>query len=138
MKKGEGIVQRKEVKAVLFDLDGVLVDSFDAWFHLFNYTLKHFGFKTLTRKQFRKDFGAPIESDVKKYFKGKTIDEMTEVYKKNYPKFMKRVKLMPHAKIVLEQLRYKKLKVGLITNSAKTIALALLIHFKLKRYFRES
>lgn len=39
LKKEEGIVQRKEVKAILFDLDGVLVDSIKAWFYVFNDTL---------------------------------------------------------------------------------------------------
>ena len=66
-------MQKREVKAILFDMDGVLVDSIYAWRHVFNDTLKHFGFKKIAKKDFIKDFGAPIEQDVKKYFKGKTI-----------------------------------------------------------------
>ena len=36
LKKEVVIVQKMEIKAILFDLDGVLVDSVDAWFHVFN------------------------------------------------------------------------------------------------------
>jgi len=31
-----------ELKAVLFDMDGVLIDSIDAWFYVFNDTLRYF------------------------------------------------------------------------------------------------
>ena len=64
-------MQKKEVKAVLFDLDGVLVDSLDAWFYVFNDALKSFGFKAVSKKKFVKDFGAPIEQDIKNILREK-------------------------------------------------------------------
>ena len=85
----------KEVKAILFDLDGVLVDSLNAWCYVFNDTRKHFGLKSLSREEFVKDFGAPIESDVKKYFKGKAIEEVKDVYNLNFKKRKGYVKLFP-------------------------------------------
>ena len=67
LRRGEGIVQKKEVKAALFDLDGVLVDSVEAWHHVFNDTLIHFGHQKLSEEEFSKGFGSPIEEDIKKY-----------------------------------------------------------------------
>ena len=129
-------MQREEVKAVLFDLDGVLVDSIDAWCYVFNDTLKHFGFKLLPKKEFIKDFGAPIEHDVKKYFKGKTIKKVEHIYNLKFKKGIKQVKLFPQSIPTLKKLERYPIKIGLITNSTRFITSTILNHFKLKKYFQ--
>jgi pyrophosphatase PpaX len=128
-------VQRREVKAILFDMDGVVVDSLDAWCHTFNDTLRHFGLKTIPRKEFVKDFGAPIEYDVKKYFEGKTIKEVEKVYNSNFKKRKKYVELNKQSVETLQKLKRLKIKIGLITNSTRFITSTLLKHFKIKKYF---
>ncbi|MBI2654329.1 HAD family hydrolase [Candidatus Woesearchaeota archaeon] len=128
-------MRKKEVKAVLFDLDGVLVDSLDAWFNVFNDSLKHFGFKKLTKKQFTKDFGAPIEYDVKKHFIGKTIREVEPQYNENFKRRKNLVKLFPQAIKVLRKLKQGKLKTALLSNSTRFIVNTILNHYKLKKYF---
>lgn len=135
MKKEGDTVQRGEVKAVLFDMDGVLVDSIDAWCYVFNDTLKHFGLKPLPKKEFIKDFGAPIEHDVKKYFKGKTIKEVERAYNLNFKKRKRYVKLFPQSATILEKLQKHPIKIGLITNSTRFISSTILNHFNLKKYF---
>ena len=129
-------MQEREVKAVLFDLDGVLVDSIDAWCYVFNDTLNYFGFKTLSKKEFIKDFGAPIESDVKKYFKGKTIKEVEHNYNLNFLERKELVKLFPQVINLLKNLKQRKIKIGLITNSTRFITSKILSYFKLKKYFK--
>src|SRR3990170_2787323 len=102
-----------EVKAVLFDLDGVLVDSLDAWFHVFNDTLNYFGLKTLNKKDFSKSFGKPIEYDLKNYFIGKTEQEVMQQYNKFFKKRKDYVKLFPQSAEVLKNISKRKLKLGL-------------------------
>ncbi len=46
------------IQAILFDLDGVLVDSYQAWFALFNQSLKHFGYSEITEAVFRRRLAA--------------------------------------------------------------------------------
>ena len=42
--------------AVLFDLDGVLIDSYEAWFRLVSRARVHFGFPEIDREMYiRKD-----------------------------------------------------------------------------------
>ncbi len=135
-KKGEDTVQEREVKAILFDLDGVLVDSIYAWLSVFNDTRKYFGLKQVPKKEFIGDFGAPIESDVKKYFKGRTIKEVERAYDMNFKKRKALVKLFPEAVDTLKKLKQRPIKIGLITNSTRFIASAILAHFKLKKYFQ--
>lgn len=135
MKKGEGIVLKKEVKAVLFDLDGVLVDSEKAWFHVINDTCRHFGFKPVTKERFEKRFGAPIEDDVKFLFRGRTIKEVEAFYNADFGKRAKYFKLFPQSRIALKKLKNKKVKLGLISNSTTLIVSAILGNFRLKKYF---
>ena len=131
MKKEEDIVRKRAVKAILFDLDGVLVDSFEAWFHTFNDGLKHFGLRALSRTNFAKGFGAPIESDIKKYFIGKTIEEVKNMHNSNFMKWKNYVRLSHQSKTILKNLKKKKIKLGLISNSTRFIVNAILKHYKI-------
>lgn len=135
MKKEGDTVQRKEVKAVLFDLDGVLIDSINAWFYVINDTLKHFGFKTISKTEFKKRFGAPIEEDVETLYIGKTIKEVEQTYNLKFKNRKSYVKLFPQSINILKKLKKSKLKLGIITNSPRFITSAILSHFKLKKYF---
>ena len=128
-------MQTHKVKAILFELDDVFVDSLDAWFDVFNESLRHFGFKKLTKKQFKKDFGAPIEHDIKKHFKGKTIEEVKQQYNKNFKKRKNLVKLFPESIKVLRKIRQRQLKAALLSNSTRFIVNTILNHYKLKKYF---
>ena len=69
-------MRNTEVKAVLFDMDGVLVDSIDAWYFVINDTLNHFGLASISRANFEKRFRASIENDVKTLYIGKSIKEV--------------------------------------------------------------
>ena len=129
-------MQKREVEAILFDMDGVLVDSLVIWCYTFNDTLRHFGLKTIPKKEFIKDFGAPIEHDVKKYFKGKTVREVEHVYNSKFKERIGYVRLFPESIPILKKIKKRPIKIGLITNSTKFITSALLNHFKLKKYFK--
>ena len=128
-------MQKREVKAVLFDLDGVLIDSFEAWFRTFNDSLKQFGLRALPKKEFEKEFGGPIERDVKKYFIGKTVKEVENTHNLNFIKWKSNVKLFPQSHSILKKFKQQKMKIGLITNSSQFITSKILNHFKLKKYF---
>ncbi len=136
LKKEEDTVRKREVEAILFDLDGVLVDSLDAWFYVFNDTLKSFRLRTLSKEEFAKYFGAPIESDMKRYFIGKTIKEVITQHNKNFKRRKNLVKLFPDSTKTLQNLKNKKIKLGLLSNSTKFIVTTILNHFKIKKYFK--
>jgi len=128
-------VQKKEVNAVLFDLDGVLVDSEKAWFYVFNDTLKHFGVKSVSKKWFSKIFGNTIEKNVK-IFINITAKEANKLAIKYFAKNRRYVKVFPNSRNVLEKLSNNNVKMALITNTPKRILIPTLKHYKLKKYFK--
>ncbi|MBI2131066.1 HAD family hydrolase [Candidatus Woesearchaeota archaeon] len=126
----------RKIKAVLFDLDGVLVDSYGAWYLTYNQTLEYFGFKLISDKKFAMHFGNPVEEDVKRDFIGKTPKEVMRGYELHFGRNAKYVRLMPHTGEVLHELKHKrKMKLGLISNSTRKIVLAVLEHHSIKDYF---
>lgn len=123
------------IKAVLFDMDGVLVDSIEAWFRLFNKTLKHFGKEEFAREKFlNKVWGGPIERDAEEFF-GKPLEDVKKFYFDNFDSFKENLRLFPNTKETLTILKNKKLKLGLVTNTPKKQAYKLINHLKLKEYF---
>src|SRR3989344_8166184 len=108
-------------------MDGVLVDSYEAWFYVFNKSLGQFGHKSASKIEFKKIFGSPIEEDLKKYFKGRTMKEVRDSYNRNFKKNVGKVKIFPDTLRTLKNLKKRKFKLALITNSPRYITNLILI-----------
>ena len=91
--------RKTELKAVLFDLDGVIIDSFDAWFSIFNHVRKDLDFEEISKEEFRKNvWGGSVHADIKNYYKNKDVKEIEKLYKKLISKYTHKTKLLPYAK----------------------------------------
>ena len=126
------------IKAVLFDMDGVLIDSFEAWFHVFNSALKHFTNKTVTKQEFTKNCWA-IDSSiiVPKYFPGIDIEEITDYYQENFLDFDKHIKILPNVTETLKKLKNNNIKTAVVTNTYHEQAEETLKKIKLHKYFNK-
>ncbi|MEO0216728.1 MAG: HAD family hydrolase [candidate division WOR-3 bacterium] len=114
---------RKEnkIKAILFDLDGVLVDTYKVWYYLFNDTLEHFGYKPIDLKTFAQNWGKSTEEDVKIFMPGVKLRAVVEYFSGNFSRFLGLMKVNTQAHTVLTQLKKAGLKIGCITNSHRQI-----------------
>uniref|UniRef100_A0A7V0Z4V1 HAD family hydrolase n=1 Tax=candidate division WOR-3 bacterium TaxID=2052148 RepID=A0A7V0Z4V1_UNCW3 len=132
MKPHKKIYQKK---AILFDLDGVLVDTYKVWFRLFNRTLRHFGYKTITLKVFAQNWGQSTEEDVRIFMPEVKLKDVKRYFSINFPKFTKYMKVNLEAKIVLSKLKEMGLKIGCITNSHRDITKLEIKKAGLKNFF---
>ncbi len=126
---------KESVKAVFFDLDGVLVNSYDAWFRLFNDTLQHFGYRKITKKEFNREWGKSTKEDVKYFMPRQTVSEVRAYYSKAFPRFIRYVKVTPGATRVLAVLEKRGYRLGCVTNSHKDITRQMLRQAGIGRYF---
>jgi HAD superfamily hydrolase (TIGR01509 family) len=110
--------EKRKIKAVLFDLDGVLVDSFEAWFRVFNDTLVHFGHTPITRKTFGKSWGTSTQEDTRLFMPERTVDEVRAYLEEVYDRYAEKyITVNPDAKLILGSIAGKKVKLACVTNS---------------------
>jgi HAD superfamily hydrolase (TIGR01549 family) len=108
--------------AVLFDLDGVLVDSFDTWLSLVNATALHFGHPPVSAEQFRATFGGPSSSDAELFFPGISTARVEAYYEEHFAEHISAIKPLPGSQQIIETLDDRGILSGIITNSPSSIA----------------
>ncbi len=120
-----------KLDAILFDMDGVLVDSLDAWWHALNTSLKTFGIKEISKEEFVKRYwGHDLYDNLEKMNLNIEIGlECSRIY----TQYIDKIKIFPDAEKTLEKLGgYRK---GLITNTPKDSTYQILKKFDIQKYF---
>jgi HAD superfamily hydrolase (TIGR01549 family) len=128
--------RKTKLKAVLFDLDGVILDSFDAWLIVFNKVRKEHNLKEISPKEFRdKVWGGSVDDDARKYFRNSDVKKIERRYKVLFNENIHKTKLQPDLLKVIKAIRKKKIKVGIVTNTFSKPTSAALRHHKIYGLF---
>jgi len=116
------------VKAVLFDIDGVLLDSFEASLRLFQDVLAHMGYPKPTKSEFKKVFHLPFIPVLKHFTKSKLAEEFEGLHEllEKIPYHSELLSEPSHVRKTLNTLS-KDYKLGIVT-SRNNVGLS-------KRYF---
>lgn len=117
--------------ALLFDLDGVIVNSADVWLLSLNSALKYFNHEKITLDLFNEKYwGNDVNITLNLLgLPKKALKIINETYIENIDK----VEIFSDVESTLRYL--KKYKKGVITNTPKEIALYLLKKFDILKYF---
>lgn len=113
--------------AFLFDMDGVLTDSFDVWFEVMNATARELGSPAIRREQIESTWGQGIRDDVETYYSGATLAEVQAAFLKHFEPSRGFVKMMPGADRVLDRLRATGHSVAVVTNTPRDLAEGMLV-----------
>jgi HAD superfamily hydrolase (TIGR01509 family) len=106
-------------KAVLFDLDGVLVDTYEVWFCLINDVALRLGYPAVGREAYRASWGQGIETDVSHFYPRHTVEEILREYARSYGDHLSHLRVMEGAPEALRSLALPK---AVITNSPTALA----------------
>jgi HAD superfamily hydrolase (TIGR01509 family) len=120
-------------QAILFDMDGVLVDSLDSWWMALNSALKKFKHHEITREEFTKTYwGHDLKDNLQRLQLNPQVASFCNV---TYEGHIDYIKLYPDTKKTLGQLSsYKK---AIITNTPTDCAVQILQKFHIEQYFQE-
>jgi HAD superfamily hydrolase (TIGR01509 family) len=118
-------------KAILFDMDGVLVDSLDSWWMSLNSALEAFNHEKISRDEFiRKYWGHDLHENLKLMDLPLEIARFcNNIYGENTDK----IKIYKETKPILEKLgKYKK---AIITNTPKDCTIQILKKYDIDKFF---
>ena len=124
------------ISAIIFDLDGVLVDSWEAWYSLVNFTLDHYGKGSLTREQFQSIWGQGMEADREMFFPDITVEELKTFYDEHFLRFVEKVTCFEDTRPVLKALLDRRVVTALASNSPRRVVDAVLDAHELTSLFR--
>ena len=119
--------------AILFDLDGVLVDTFEVWVKLLADVAVRLGYPGVPREAVEKGWGQGVEADVARFYPRHTVDEIRTLYSKHFEDHLDSLKVMDGADAALRALPMDK---AVITNSPVSIAEKALSIGRLDKHFR--
>ena len=110
------------INAVLFDMDGVLMESFEAWASLVDAAARHFGHPSVTREAFRAVYGKPTQSDVDLFFPDQTVGAVEAYYEAHFAEHAAAAVVMPGAVEVLAALERQGVPTAVVTNTPSGLA----------------
>jgi phosphoglycolate phosphatase len=114
-------------RAVLFDFDGTLADSYAAITASVNYVLEHHGRPTLTEAQVRTLVGHGLKQLMDAILPGIDPDVAAKLYREHHPTVMKsHTKLLPGVAEGLKALKAAGVKLGVCSNKPAYFTRALL------------
>jgi len=110
------------VRAILFDLDGTLIDSYFTWFHLTNHGCSVMGLPEVSEPDFRSRWGQSVAEDAATWFHGWPLAEVSRFYDTHYLEHVHHVHVDPDARDVLRVLADQAVPTAIVTNTPQPLA----------------
>ena len=123
-------------RAVLFDMDGTLVDSYAAITASVNHTLQHYGRPPLTEERVRSLVGRGLEDLMQRILPDIDPDEAAAVYRAHHPSVLaSHTRLLPCVEDGLKTLHSAGIKLGVCSNKLSRFTRELLQILNCNQYF---
>ena len=123
------------IKAIIFDMDGVLVDSKKAWFVVFNKTLEHFEHKTVGKREFEEKIWAKNFNETAKVYFSVNLAEIRDYYQTLFNTFKENLGTFQDTSKVLDKLKQAGFRLIVATNTHREHAIRVLREVGLFKYF---
>ncbi|MGO9452398.1 MAG: HAD family hydrolase [Candidatus Binataceae bacterium] len=114
------------LRAVLFDLDGVFVESREVWFDVMQAVARKFGYPEITAEQIQRAWGQSIADDRKLFYPGLTVEQLECEYNLMFPQSTMHLVVDAEGPKVVEALRAREMRIAVVTNSPAEGARAML------------
>jgi len=126
----------KNIKLVIFDLDGTLVDAYPAIIDSFNFTMRRLNLPPRDALTIRRAVGLGDGNLLKPYLNGVSIRTALGIYRKHHRKaLVQKTKFLPGAKRILESLKCRGLKLAIASNRPTKFSHIIIDHLKIRDYF---
>ena len=124
------------IKLVIFDLDGTLIDAYEAIEKSLNYTLKILGYESIGFSAVHKAVGGGDVNFIKTFVKNKHVEKALKIYRQHHKSaLLTYTCTIPYAKRMLKSLKKRNFRLAVATNRPEKFSLILLNHLGINNYF---
>jgi len=126
----------QNIKLVIFDLDGTLVDAYRAIESSFNYVMRAFGLKIRSAQFIRRAVGRGDANLLKSYIGKHDLSTALSLYRRHHQNsLLKQSRLYPRVAQLLRKLKAKGYKLAVASNRPTRFSRILLKHLQIIGYF---
>jgi len=136
------MIPRHNIKGIIFDLDGILIDSFGAIEESYIHAVTSLGLPLIDAEEFRGKIGVPLEDFFAQTISlsGQTRADLVSIavrlFRERYSQiYLIRTSLMKDAAEVVKELYSKGIKLAVATNKLGRFSREILKHFSLEKFF---
>ena len=126
----------KDIKLIIFDLDGTLVDAYLAIIKSFNYAMQKMGYPKQAALAIRRAVGWGDENLLRPFVRKADLKSALKIYRQHHKtSLVKYSCLFPRVKKVLIYLKNKGYKLAVASNRPTESSWILIRHLGLRKYF---
>ncbi|MGQ9644966.1 MAG: MtnX-like HAD-IB family phosphatase [Thermodesulfobacteriota bacterium] len=128
---------KKHIRGIIFDLDGTLVEAYEAIYLGLKEALEHFGRKIFSFSDLGKYLKADLETTLAHFFSPEEVPKAIPIMRKKYEEvYLGHTYLLNGAKEVLESLRSRRILMGVASNKFGRFSRGALSHLGVSDYFK--
>jgi len=126
----------KNVKLIIFDLDGTLIDAYPAITKSFNYAMRKMSYPRQDASTIRRAVGWGDANLLKPFIEARDLRKTVLLYRNHHKAaLVKYSRLFPGVNLLLSRLKKKGYKIAVASNRPNRFSRILIRHLKIKKYF---
>lgn len=126
----------KDIRLIIFDLDGTLVNAYPAIISSLNFTLRRLNYPPQNNLVIRRAVGWGDANLLRPFVNLKDLEKALVIYRRHHKTaLLKGARLFPNVERLLRNLKDKGYKLAVASNRPTHFSLILIRHLGLKRYF---
>jgi len=120
----------------VFDLDGTLIDAYQAVWETLSYTLSVFGYPPVDFETAKRSVGYGDKNYIPKFFKPEHVEQARQIYREYHLKNLNgKVHLLPGARQLLEKLKQDKRIIGVASNRPSESGIPIVRNLDIMEFF---
>lgn len=125
-----------EIRAAIFDLDGTLIDSYQAIYLGFHHAYTQMGLTPMSYEQVKRVVGLGLDHTFRELLGEERVPRAIFLFRKKYEEvFRENTRLLPEAREVLETLHGRGIRLAVATNKLGRFSREIFEHFGMENLF---